>query len=80
MTRCPEEGEKPGAQHLLWPPVRDQIFYADAVTRGGQRVDFGDNASAVDMNLGPEDPRPFMELVATLGRDRIPWRAAIVVE
>ena len=81
MTRCPEEGEKPGAQHVLWPPVRDQIFYADAVTRGGQRVDFGDNAySAVDMNLGPEDPRPFMELVATLGRDRIPWRAAIVVE
>ena len=81
MPRCPEEGEKPGPRHLLWPPVRDQVFYADAVTHGGQRVDFGDNAySPVDMNLGPEDPRPFVELIATLGLDRIPWRAAIVLE
>ena len=81
MARCPEEDEEPGAQHLLWPAVRDQIFYADAVTHGGQRVDFGDNAySPVDMDLGPEDPRPFMELIATLGRDRISWRASIVVE
>jgi intracellular multiplication protein IcmB len=73
MARCPEEGEKPTAEHLLWPPVRDQLFYADAVTRGGQRVDFGDNAySPVDMNIGPEDPRPFVELAATLGLDRTP--------
>ena len=28
------------------------------------------------MNIGPEDPRPFVELAATLGQDRIPWRAA----
>ena len=49
--------------------------------RGGQRVDFGDNAYApVDMDLGPEDPRPFVELAATLGQDRIPWRASIVLE
>ena len=32
------------------------------------------------MNIGPEDPRPFVELAATLGLDRIPWRAAIVIE
>ncbi len=81
MPRCPEEGEAAALEHLLWPPVRDQLFYADAVTRGGQRVDFGDNAySPVDMNIGPEDPRPFVELAATLGLDRIPWRAAIVIE
>ena len=66
---APRRVEKPSAEYLLWPPMRDQIFYADAVTRGGQRVDFGDNAySAVDMNLGPEDPRPFVELAATLGQ------------
>ena len=65
---------------MLWPPVRDQLFYANAVTRGGQRVDFGDNAySPVDMNSA-RGSAPFMELVATLGRDRIPWRAAIVLE
>jgi intracellular multiplication protein IcmB len=81
MARCPEDGEAAAREHLLWPPVRDQIFYADAVTRGGQRVDFGDNAfSPVDMNIGPEDPRPFVELAATLGLDRIPWRASIVIE
>ena len=82
MARCPEDDvQKPKAEYLLWPPVREQIFYADAVTQGGQRVDFGDNSYApVDMNIGPEDPRPFVELAAVLGRDRIPWRASIVVE
>ena len=76
-----DDGAKPTADCLLWPPIRDQVFYADAVTRGGQRVDFGDNTFApVDMNIGPEDPRPFVELAAVLGLDRIPWRAAIVLE
>jgi intracellular multiplication protein IcmB len=81
MARCPEDGARPDAGCLLWPPIRDQVFYADAVTRGGQRVDFGDNAySPVDMNIGPEDPRPFVELAAILGQDRIPWRASIIIE
>ena len=81
MARCPEEDAKPNGGYLLWPPIRDQIFHADAVTHGGQRVDFGDNAySPVDMDIGPEDPRPFCELAATLGQDRIPWRAAVVLE
>ena len=82
MPRCPEEDERRiKAECVLWPPLRDQIFYSDAVTHGGQRVDFGDNAYApVDMTIGPEDPRPFVELAATLGNDRIPWRAAILLE
>ena len=82
MARCPEDNvANPKAEHLLWPPIHEQMFYADAVTHGGQRVDFGDNAYApVDMELGPEDPRPFVELAATLGQDRIPWRASIVLE
>ena len=82
MARCPEDDQaRPPAESLLWPPIRDQVFYTDAVTHGGQRVEFGDNAFAcVDMNVGPEDPRPFVELAATLGQDRIPWRAAIVIE
>lgn len=82
MARCPEEEVKnPKAEYLLWPPIRDQLFYADAVTHGGQRVDFGENAyGPVDMDIGPEDPRPFVELAATLGQDRIPWRAAFVLE
>ena len=81
MARCPEDGAEAKGEHLLWPPIRDQLFYADAQTQGGQRVDFGSNTYApVDLNIGPEDPRPFVELAAVLGRDRIPWRAAVIVE
>jgi len=82
MARCPEDDDaRPKAEHLLWPPLADQIFYTGAVTHGGQRVDFGDNAYAcVDMNLGPEDVRPFVELSSWLGQDRIPWRATVVIE
>ena len=81
MARCPEDHAKALPACLLWPPLRDQIFYTDAVTHGGQRVDFGDHAYApVDLLIGPEDPRPFVELAATLGADRIPWRASVVLE
>lgn len=81
MPRCPEDDQKARAEHLLWPPLRDQIFYADAETQGGQRVDFGANTYApVDMSIGPEDPRPFVELASVLGRDRIPWRATVILE
>ena len=81
MARAPEEGVKPKPECVLWPPVRDQLFHCDAVTQGGQRVEMGDNAYAcVDMNLGPERPQPFVKLAATLGQDRIPWRASILVE
>ena len=82
MPRCPEDDvKKPTAEYLLWPALRDQLFYADAVTQGGQRVAIGDNIyGCVDMNIGPEDPRPFVELAATLGQDRIPWRMAVLIE
>jgi intracellular multiplication protein IcmB len=82
MPRCPEDDVKAAkADHVLWPPLRDQIFYTDAVTQGGQRVAIGDNIyGCVDMYIGPEDPRPFVELAATLGQDRIPWRMAVLIE
>src|SRR3984885_10627293 len=81
MPRCPEDGETARPEHMLWPSIRSQMFTADAVTQGGQRVQIGDYEYApVDMAVGPEDPRPFIELAAALGKDRIPWRGAIVVE
>lgn len=82
MARCPEDDvKKPTAEYLLWPALREQLFYADAVTQGSQRVAIGDNIyGCVDMNIGPEDPRPFVELAATLGQDRIPWRMAVIIE
>ncbi len=81
MPRCPEDGEPARAEHLLWPSLRSQLFHADAVPKGGQRVQIGDYEYApVDMAVGPEDPRPFIELAAALGNDRIPWRGAILIE
>ncbi len=81
MPRLTEENENPHPQGLLWPALREQIFHADALTKGGQRVQIGDyEYASVDMNIGPEDPRPFVELSAALGKDRIPWRAAVVIE
>ena len=32
------------------------------------------------MVIGPEDPRPFVELASWLGQDRLPWRAAFILE
>jgi intracellular multiplication protein IcmB len=82
MARCPEDDvRRPKPEYVLWPPLRDQLFYTDAVTQGGQRVAIGDNIyGSVDMDIGPEDPRPFVELAATLGQDRIPWRMAVLIE
>lgn len=82
MPRLPEDHVKrPNKEGLLWPSIRSQIFHLDAVTHGGQRVEIGENEyMGVDMAVGPEDPRPFAELAGWLGQDRIPWRAALVVE
>ena len=82
MPRMPDGDAKTvDPEHLLWPSLRSQIFHLDAVTQGGQRVQIGDNVYApVDMVLGPEEPRSFIELSAALGADRIPWRFAAIIE
>lgn len=82
MPQLPDdEDQRPSAHGLLWPRLRTQLFNVDAVTHGGQRVEIGAYGYAgVDMALGPEDPRPFVELSSWLGQDRIPWRAAIQIE
>ena len=82
MPRLPEDDVKhPDKAGLLWPSIRSQLFRIDAVTHGGQRVEIGENEYAsVDMVIGPEDPRPFVELASWLGQDRLPWRAAFILE
>ena len=82
MPRLPEEHvSNPKPEGLLWPSIGSQIFHADAETQGGQRVRIGEYEYAhVDMRVGPEEPRPFIELAAPLGRDRLPWRATFVIE
>lgn len=82
MPRKPEDHVTAGLkEYVLWPAIRDHIFYLDAIAHDGQRVEVGENDFAcVDMAVGPEDPRPFIELASRLGQDRIPWRCAIAVE
>ena len=82
MPRLPEDDVKhPSKEGLLWPSLRSQIFRIDAVTHGGQRVEIGENEYAsVDMMIGPEDPRPFVELASWLGQDRLPWRCSFILE
>ncbi|SFK80411.1 ATP-binding protein [Methylocapsa palsarum] len=82
MPRLPEEDvRKASKEGLLWPSLRSQIFHEDAETHGGQRVDFGDyEYTSVDLVIGPEDPRPFVELASALARDRIPFRSSFVIE
>ncbi|WP_034999021.1 ATP-binding protein [Beijerinckia mobilis] len=82
MPLLPEDDEThPKAEGLLWPSIRSQMLSFDAITQGGQQVVLGTNTYApIDMVMGPEDPRPFLELASHLGHDRIPWRASFLLE
>lgn len=82
MPRLPDEEDAPASPaSLLWPSLRRQLFHLDAAVTGGNRVEIGEHEYAhVDMDLGPEDPRSFVELSAALAADRVPWRAMLVVE
>ena len=81
MPRLPEDDETGDASLVLWPSLSDQLFYADAITHGGSRVQIGDHEwASVDMIVGPEDPRPFAEIVARLNATHHPWRMSMLVE
>jgi intracellular multiplication protein IcmB len=81
MPRLPEDDEKGDASLVLWPSIADQLFHADAVTHGGTRVQIGEHEwASVDMIVGPEDPRPFAEIVARLNSTHNPWRMSMLVE
>ena len=82
MPRMPDGVPVSGDAGLaLWPALADQLFFADAVTHGSQRVSIGGHEwSSVDMTIGPEDPRPFAELVARVNATHMPWRMSMLVE
>ena len=82
MPRLPEgEPQKGDAGLALWPAIAEQVFFADAETHGAQRVAIGGHEwSSVDMTIGPEDPRPFAEIVARMNATHTPWRMSMLVE
>lgn len=77
----PEDDEKGDAGLLLWPPIAEQLFRADAITHGGQRVEIGEHEWApIDMVRGPEDAKPFSDLMARMAESHVPWRMLMLVE
>ena len=81
MPRAPEEDGKVTPASLLWPSLGSQLFHLEAVVTGGNQSAIGGYEYAhVDMDLGPEDPRSFIELSKALADDRIPWRGMMVLE
>lgn len=82
MPRLPEgEPEKGDAGMALWPPITEQVFYADAVTHGQTRVTIGGHEWAcTDMTVGPEDARPFAEIAARMNATHVPWRMSMLME
>ena len=76
-----DETPKASAATMLWPALRRQVFHLAAHVTGGNRVAIGEHEYAhVDMDLGPETPRSFIELSSALAADRIPWRGMLLLE
>lgn len=85
MARFPDEDPEKNQEEvgdcLIWPSISSQIFNSDANTKGGQRVEIGNyDYTPVDLMVGPDDPRPFIELATVLGQDRISWRCCLIME
>ena len=82
MPRMPDgEPQKGDAGLALWPPLVEQMFFADAVTHGQSRVTIGGHEwASSDMTIGPEDPRPFAEIAARMNATHVPWRMSMLVE
>ncbi len=73
---------KPGVvDFLLSPTLASQIFCDDAETDGLRVCRLGDHEwMAVEVTVGPEDTRPFAELVARLAAVNVPWRVSMWIE
>ena len=81
FPRMAEPGKALQLDHLLWPSLASQIVTTGAVTHGPRMVTIGEyDFSPVDVTLGPEDARPFMELVPRLAAAHNPWRMSMLVE
>ena len=88
MPRVPdrfvEDGspfERQDASDLVWPRVPDQVFGEDALRLNTRHVRIGGlDWACVDMERGPETPRGFVELAASMRRAGVPFRIAFLVE
>lgn len=81
FPRMPEPGEPVKLDHLLWPSLAAQMITTPAMTHGPRAATIGErDFSPVDVTIGPEDARPFSELVPRLADAHIPWRMSTWIE
>jgi intracellular multiplication protein IcmB len=68
--------------HLFAPPLRDQIFSRGAEVLSPRIVRVGRyNFATLDMSIGPQDVRPFSELLNRMIQSKeFPWRVSFMVE
>ena len=88
MPRVPDEvvgkpswRRRQDVSDLLWPAIKEQLFHEDAETLDARHVRIGSHDwAAVDMAQGPEQPRPFAELLRDLRREAMPYRVSLQLE
>lgn len=76
---APERPED--ASELLWPTLRSQLcgWGAESQNIGVVRIG-GLDFAHLDMVLGPQDERPFGELIQRLNSAGVPWRTRFSIE
>lgn len=86
-VRMPDTDTPADIDHLLWPPLREQIFPMEAQTDGYTIARFGildwaplDMTLAPDVTQGEAAPIVFGDLVRALAPRDVPWRATFLIE
>ncbi|ETC99448.1 hypothetical protein P792_03115, partial [Asaia sp. SF2.1] len=86
-VRVPDTDTPADIDHLLWPPLREQIFPMEAQTDGYTIARFGvldwaplDMTLAPDVTQGEDTPIVFGDLVRALAPRDVPWRATFLIE
>ncbi|NDV52767.1 ATP-binding protein [Salipiger sp. PrR003] len=73
---------KGDASHLFVPPLRDQMFSRGGEVLSPRIVRVGRyNFATLDMTVGPQDVRPFSELLnRMITGNEFPWRTSFLLE
>ncbi|MFT9089630.1 MAG: type IV secretion protein DotO [Gluconacetobacter sp.] len=85
--RIPDVDRPSDIDHILWPPVREQLFLSEAESDGFMTARIGaldwsplDMALAPDVTVDDENPINFTDLVRALSKRNVPWRTTMLIE
>lgn len=64
-----------------YPSLGSQIIPYDGIKKNGSLIEVGDTVYApMFIEIGPDEPRRFSDLMARVAEHRIPWRMSMVIE